>query len=151
MRTRDGKGKYKPDQTLAAMRSLEGEIKGLFIWAKRDSWTHTRILEERERRVFKSYHWPRLPGWAQGELKRYFAAYSDALYSFEQIRWQHYYEGRRVESSEVPSNQSPSAWSRVTSRHEWAHSGLPFNDERNAMTDEVVSPSEVPMDTKGAG
>lgn len=112
------------DRHVERERYFEQQITSLFIRARCSSATHEWLLEQRKM-LMKHPHFSTLPQYMQQRLIfTFFHANVEALYAHNLIRWQHWLDDKRIESDAVPAGR----WQDVRSRHEWTHSGEPFNE-----------------------
>lgn len=117
-----GKSRLSLERTVRAQHALEGALEGVVVLAKRGSLSHADLLSTwRERRDGDPLY-ARMPEWARSQLDATFRGVVRTLHATGAIVWVHRLDGQIVQSSEVPVGQ----WDRVTSRHEWAHSGEAF-------------------------
>lgn len=118
-----GKGRMRLDAAVTQVMRFEGCIRGIIAQAHRESWPHSRIIEERTKQVLKHPNWTRLPQWGQSNVLRFSSGALAAL-DCTLVHWQLYLDGARVKSAEV----SGDSWGRVGGRFEWIHSGLPYSE-----------------------
>ena len=111
----------KLDAAVTQVMQMEACFRGIIARAKRESWTHGRILEERKKLIQDHPNWPRLPAWAQSNVLR-FSSGALAVLDVTCVHWQHRLDGAPVERDAIPSGR----WGDVEGCYVWTHSGECF-------------------------
>jgi len=121
---KQGIGRLRLGAAIKLQRQIEGTIEGIVRRAKRDSLTHEDMLAMRVKEILQRPDYDRLPVGIKSDLGATWRGAMGALYATDSIVWVHRLDGKIYRSTEI---SGPDMWRRVVSRHEWAHSGKPFD------------------------
>jgi hypothetical protein len=118
--------------TVAAM-ALEKSAAAIYAQAYRESLSHERILELRKSRIYDHPDYRRIGSYNCGRIEGVLHGCADLVHMTGLVRWQLYLDGARITSAEIsPGSKDDedrlARWSRVVGRHEWAHTGEPYDD-----------------------
>lgn len=104
-------------------RRLKLAIRDIFSSARIYSAKPSQLFGMMERRVYSDGGYKRVPAWVRSELKGYYDAYWESMYTHD-LEWMLCQDGKLITRDEVID------WSKLTPGcHVWKHSRKPFSDE----------------------
>lgn len=114
-----------PKKQFDLVRRLEGELSYLCMQAAEEGWTHDKLLERTDQRVWQHPEFSKLPSYRKSHLFSYRGGLLRGFHIYGLLKWRVRLDGELVYDWQVPKNE----WHRVQpGAFVWEKSGYIYSD-----------------------